>query len=201
MFHIHPDDPREDFLLLSPLDPDRELVVYEGDKRDRGGRKYHFCPRCGVRCFMLEGEGEREIVNLTGLDKYDNIEEGKRAVWHAKKWDDARGEQKEETRPDVSVNGRTIDFNAEFDLRFLLKSRDCGILVKGVRLKRKRRRRRDGIDHIVVEEVVDWVRWVVGGLMPARRRRAQLAKAGGPLARARATHYQGDLRGLGYAQC
>jgi hypothetical protein len=50
---------------------------------------------------------------------------------------------------------------------FSLRRRECSILMIGVSLRR-RRRRQDGTDHIMVE-VIDRLRRVGGPLMPMRR--------------------------------
>lgn len=94
-------------MLLSPLDPDHELGVYQ---RNSKGQKFYFCPKCGVRCFTFSGVGETHVVDFTELA--DN-KDGTREVWRAK-WD---GES--DTMPYVSVNGTTIDFREDFDLRVL----------------------------------------------------------------------------------
>ena len=98
-------------MLLSPLDPDRELSTYQcNDKK----RKFYFCPKCGVRCLTFGGEGETIAVDFTELG--DN-KEGKREVWRAK-WD---GDI--ETEPYVSINGTTIDYREDFDLRVLTEEK------------------------------------------------------------------------------
>lgn len=112
MFHVHPANPRNDFVLLSPLNPDHELSTYLcHDKK----RKFYFCPKCGVRCFTFTGEGEIEIVDLAGWGGSDK--KGISEIWHAR-WN---GE--EEMRPYLSVNGTTIDFRADFDLRVLTEEK------------------------------------------------------------------------------
>lgn len=50
IFHVHPANPRDDFMLLSPLDPDHELSTYQCYDKEL---KFYFCPKCGVRCFTL----------------------------------------------------------------------------------------------------------------------------------------------------
>ncbi|KIX97567.1 uncharacterized protein Z520_07020 [Fonsecaea multimorphosa CBS 102226] len=119
-FHVHPANPRDDFMLLSPLDPDRELSTYQCHDRKR---KYYFCPKCGVRCLTFGGVGETHVVDFTELALGDDNrdeeeeEEGKREVWRAK-WD---GE--DDTRPYVSVNGTTIDYREDLDLRVLTEEK------------------------------------------------------------------------------
>ena len=115
IFHVHPANQRDDFILLSPLDPDRELGNYQFRTRKH---KWYFCPRCGVRCFTLtsSGEGERVEVELRELGVGDE-KEGKREVWRAK-WDGG-----EETRPYLSVNGTSINHKEEFDMRVLTEEK------------------------------------------------------------------------------
>lgn len=100
-------------MLLSPLDPDRELSTYQCNDNKR---KFYFCPKCGVRCFTFGGVGETNVVDLTEVrDGKGNL--GKREVWRAK-WD---GE--DDTRPYVSVNGTSIDYREDFDLRVLTEEK------------------------------------------------------------------------------
>lgn len=108
MFHVHPADPRNDFIILSPVDLDNELSIYQCYEKKRN---YYFCPKCGVRCFTLSGTGEIDVVDLQDFGK------GMKKVWHMK-WD---GE--ETTRPYVSVNGVTIDYREDFDLRVLTEEK------------------------------------------------------------------------------
>ncbi|OKL61619.1 hypothetical protein UA08_03618 [Talaromyces atroroseus] len=98
-FHVHPANPQDDFMLLSPLDPDTELSTYQCHDRKR---KYYFCPKCGVRCLTFGGVGEVDVVDLKELA---DSTEGKRKVWRAK-WD---GEH--DTRPE------------DFDLRVLTEEK------------------------------------------------------------------------------
>ncbi len=90
-------------MILTPLDLDKDLSIYQCNSHLR---KFYFCPKCGVRCFTLSGEGEIE------LDEEEN-----REVWRVK-WD---GENA--TRPYVSVNGTTIDYREDFDLRVLTEEK------------------------------------------------------------------------------
>ncbi|TVY78216.1 hypothetical protein LSUE1_G004168 [Lachnellula suecica] len=109
--HVNPAHPRDDFMLLSPLDPDRDLNIYRCcDKK----QKYYFCPRCGVRCFTLGGESETVVIDFKDLV---DGKEKKREVWRAK-WD---GEK--DTEPYVSVNGTTIDAREDLDLRVLTEEK------------------------------------------------------------------------------
>ncbi|KAK5189990.1 hypothetical protein LTR99_006371 [Exophiala xenobiotica] len=117
-FHVHPANPRDDFMLLSPHDPDVGLSTYQCNDRKR---KYYFCPKCGVRCFTFTGVGETDVVDFKKLqvlvgDSTQELE-GKREVWRAK-WD---GE--DDTRPYLSVNATTIDVREDFDLRLLTEEK------------------------------------------------------------------------------
>ncbi|KAL2069957.1 hypothetical protein VTL71DRAFT_14637 [Oculimacula yallundae] len=111
MFHVHPANPRDDFMLLQPLDPDRGLSTYRCNDKEQ---KFYFCPKCGVRCFTFDGIGEIDVVDIKELAD-DN--DGKREVWRAK-WD---GE--DQTRPYLSVNGTTIDIRDDLDLRVLTEEK------------------------------------------------------------------------------
>jgi hypothetical protein len=59
--------------------------------------------------------GENHVVDFTELGIPDN-KERKREVWHAK-----RGEN--DAMPYVSINGTTIDFKEDFDLRVLTEEK------------------------------------------------------------------------------
>src|ERR1700753_1216106 len=55
IFHLRLPNGPEDFVLLSPLDPSKEL----GDYRCASGRlQFFFCKTCGIRCFTFRGDGE-----------------------------------------------------------------------------------------------------------------------------------------------
>ena len=110
-FHANPAHARDDFMLLSPLDPDRDLSIYQCYSKKL---KYYFCPKCGVRCFTFGGVGETGVVEFTELGEN---KEGKREVWRAK-WD---GEV--ETEPYVSVNATTIDFREDLDFRLFTEEK------------------------------------------------------------------------------
>lgn len=98
-------------MLLSPLNPDLELGTYQHGNRTL---KFYFCPKCGVRCFTFRGAGEIVTVDGTGLG---DDKQGKREVWRAK-WN---GE--DNTRPYVSVNGTSIDYREDLDLRVLTEEK------------------------------------------------------------------------------
>lgn len=107
IFHLHPANPQDDFMLLSPLDPDQELRTYKK-------RKSYFCPKCGGRCVTFGGVGETDVADVT---EPGDKKEGKRKVGRAK-WD---GEN--DTRPYVSVNATAIDLREDFDLRVLTEEK------------------------------------------------------------------------------
>ena len=98
-------------MLLSPLDPDRELSTYQVFTKKL---QYYFCPRCGVRCFTSGGVGETHIVDFKELG---DDKDGEREVWRVK-W-----EGEKETIPYVSVNGTTMDFREDFDMRVLTEEK------------------------------------------------------------------------------
>lgn len=110
-------------MLLSPLDPDKELSIYQCYDRKR---KLYFCPKCGVRCLSFGGVGETVVVDFTQLE-LDGVGDanreglnGKREVWRAK-W----GGQNDASRPYVSVNGTSIDYieGGGFDMRVLTEEK------------------------------------------------------------------------------
>ncbi|PMD38090.1 hypothetical protein L207DRAFT_376138, partial [Hyaloscypha variabilis F] len=62
-FHVRLPDSVNDFRLLSPLDPQKELSDY---RCASGETHWYFCPKCGVRCFTFMGEGEVREVESEG---------------------------------------------------------------------------------------------------------------------------------------
>ena len=99
-------------MLLSPLDPDRELSIYQCNNKKL---KFYFCPKCGVRCLTFAGAGETVVVDL--VEQGDEGKEGKREVWRAK-W-----ERENDMTTYVSVNGTTIDYREDLDLRVLTEEK------------------------------------------------------------------------------
>lgn len=100
-------DAPEDFVLLSPLDPYTELrdyTCFEGDLH------WLFCGTCGVRCFVVMGEGEvteREVEVRERVEYGGQVNGGRkemRKVWKLKK----EGYQENATGY-LSVNAQTIE--------------------------------------------------------------------------------------------
>jgi hypothetical protein len=65
--HVRLANSLKDFALLSPLDPIKELSNY----KPTGNCNWLFCKTCGVRCFMLEGEGEVNEIDLVNQGEVD----------------------------------------------------------------------------------------------------------------------------------
>lgn len=80
-FHVRLQDSPNDFVLLSPVDPETQLLDYTCfDKRIH----WYFCGKCGVRCFAFAGEGE---ISEVDLDKMEGKKEPKgllKKVWKPK---------------------------------------------------------------------------------------------------------------------
>ena len=53
--HIRLPFPHDDFMILSPLNPLKDLADYQCFKNVL---HWLFCKKCGVRCFTFAGEGE-----------------------------------------------------------------------------------------------------------------------------------------------
>ncbi|KAH6666076.1 hypothetical protein B0J14DRAFT_605257 [Halenospora varia] len=102
LFHVRLVDAPNDFLLLSPPNPEQGgLNDYTcGD----GEIHFYFCPKCGVRCFNFHGESEVRDAEVDGV---------RRKVWTPRKegW-------VEPTMGSLSVNAATIEPGQEgFDIR------------------------------------------------------------------------------------
>ncbi|OHF02572.1 hypothetical protein CORC01_02267 [Colletotrichum orchidophilum] len=136
----------DDFLLLKPLDPYNDLgdyTVYEKDLH------FLFCKTCGMRCFIVMGEGEVANVDLTtvkaGADADagagSGVEKGEEEAARGK--DGAAAGEKSVTkvwRPRkqgwvegkkfgsyLSVNGYSVDAGQDgFDLREITEKKWIG---------------------------------------------------------------------------
>lgn len=112
-FHLRPKAPTEDFYLLSPLDPFKELGDYQCHSKEL---HFFFCKTCGVTPFLFVGEGEISELSQSQLSEL-GISQGK---------EEAQGSSKEVVkawRPIgekqyCSINGHTIDAQQPgFDMR------------------------------------------------------------------------------------
>ena len=63
MLHLRVPNAPEDFALLSPTDPLKELSDYTCFQ---GQVHWLFCPTCGVRCFCFGGKGETAETEIDG---------------------------------------------------------------------------------------------------------------------------------------
>lgn len=108
IFHVRLVDASQDFLLLMPLEPEKELGDYMCfDKCIH----WYFCKNCGVRCFAFAGEGERRVVDVPG--------QGSKEVWTPKR--EGWSENNKEAGPGPSyftLNASSLDAGQEgLDLR------------------------------------------------------------------------------------
>ena len=130
IFHVRVPSPADDFLLLAPLDPFKELGDYLcADKV----LHFFFCKTCGGRCFTFEGDWE--VVNID-LDELGLNEEqksrlsdlqGKTKAW---KPTQKNTEEKQNAKEGyLSVNGHSIDQKQPgFDMGDLLKNKTMGFV-------------------------------------------------------------------------
>ena len=100
LMHLRLPSPPDDFLLLAPLDPLRELAEYRCYERRL---RFLFCKQCGMRCFTFAGEGELVEKDVGGETK---------TVWAPRRgW-------VENMENYLSVNAYTIDAGQEgIDMR------------------------------------------------------------------------------------
>lgn len=64
IFHMRLASAPDDFLLLRPLDPYKDLGDYTAYEKDL---HFLFCKSCGMRCFTFMGKGEVVDINLAAL--------------------------------------------------------------------------------------------------------------------------------------
>ena len=117
-FHVRPADTTNDFLLLSPVEPETQLSNYNCFQK---GLDFYFCKTCGVRCFILGGTGETVELDLAALGAPGYTEKGKLTkVWRAKK---DGGHPEWGTY--LSINGNSIDSSQTdaFDMRVLTEEK------------------------------------------------------------------------------
>lgn len=121
----------DDFLLLKPLDPYKDLgdyTVYEKELH------FLFCKNCGMRCLILMGEGELADVDLEALgvkDSKANQDNDGAATGQTKVWRPKKDGWKEGKRfgSYLSVNGYSVDAGQDgFDLREITERKWVGYL-------------------------------------------------------------------------
>ncbi|TQN66769.1 hypothetical protein CSHISOI_08682 [Colletotrichum shisoi] len=145
-FHMRLASSPDDFLLLKPLDPYKDLGDYTVYQKDL---HFLFCKGCGMRCLILMGQGEVEEVDLEAM----GVESGGGDAATDGARDEARdgardGAQGGEGRPTkvwrpkrdswkegkkfgsyLSVNGYSVDAGQEgFDLREITENKWVGYL-------------------------------------------------------------------------
>ncbi|KAF2098647.1 DUF636 domain-containing protein [Rhizodiscina lignyota] len=116
-FHLRLKDSPNDFVLLSPLNPQEGgLSNYQCFDKIIN---WYFCGNCGVRCFALRGHGEVSDIDLESW--LGKPSEGKTTkVWRprAENWREGSVEWKEGKNAYLSVNAATIEPGQEgFDLK------------------------------------------------------------------------------------
>ena len=124
IFHIRVPNAPDDFALLSPLDPSKEL----GDYRcGEGDLQFFFCKTCGVRCFTFYGEGEAGVrTDIPG-------QEGQEVqCWRPKKetWtENLINAVTNKRRSYFSINAHSLDAKQEgLDLRDWVDQKLVGYL-------------------------------------------------------------------------
>lgn len=115
ILHTRVNSSPDDFLLLAPRDPFRELGDYQCDN---GDLHFLYCKTCAVRCFVFMGEGEvvdvedEAVLALAGAKG----QEGGLKAWRPKK--EGWQEGKSAHGCYLSIDAQTIDQGQEgFDLR------------------------------------------------------------------------------------
>jgi hypothetical protein len=103
----------DDFLLLSPGDPYRDLGDYQCDG---GYLHFFYCKKCAVRCFIFMGQGETVEVDDDAVLSMLGSGDKTVTAWRPKKegWQEGRLQH----GCYLSVNALTIDPGQKsFDLR------------------------------------------------------------------------------------
>lgn len=121
-FHLRLKDMPNDFILLSPLDP--ETGGLSNYSCFGGPISWFFCAKCGVRCFAFWGTGEVSEIDLE--EWLGKSSEGKKTkVWRPRPegWTPDKpkefiGESVEGKNAYMSVNAHTLEPGQEgLDLR------------------------------------------------------------------------------------
>ncbi|KAK2744582.1 hypothetical protein FQN57_004187 [Myotisia sp. PD_48] len=126
----------DDFYLLSPLDPEKELSDY---KCARNTTSWYSCPTCGAKCFLIWGKGSVQDVELPEnllkpaksgdeLEKHDfsskPLDEGSQKLVKTKAWKiDGRNWDEINGGCYFSINAHTLDPEDGFDLRELVENK------------------------------------------------------------------------------
>lgn len=123
IFHIRFPNAPEDFALLSPLDPSKEL----GDYRCNDGlHQSLFCKTCGVRCFTFYGEGEVGVrTDIPGQEGQEV------SCWRPKKetWTENLKSVSSGRKTYLSINAHSLDAKQEgLDLREWVEKNLVGYL-------------------------------------------------------------------------
>ncbi|OLN86168.1 hypothetical protein CCHL11_04111 [Colletotrichum chlorophyti] len=122
----------DDFLLLKPLNPYEDLGDYTVHQKDL---HFLFCKNCGMRCFILMGQGEQAEVDLAALgvddaepragsDSTSTESRGLTKIWKPRKegWVEGRS-----FGSYLSVNGFSVDAGQEgFELREMTEMKWVG---------------------------------------------------------------------------
>lgn len=115
-FHVRVASDPDDFLVLSPADPLRELGDYTCGK---GLIHWLFCKGCGVTCFGLGAASEVVDVDLVALGVPPTQVEGEEGDQQLGKktrvWRVSAGGQVVK-KPYLTVNGHTVDAGQGFDM-------------------------------------------------------------------------------------
>ncbi|KAF9876402.1 hypothetical protein CkaCkLH20_06345 [Colletotrichum karsti] len=131
-FHMRLESSPDDFLLLKPLDPYKELGDYQVYQKDL---HFLFCKTCGMRCLIFMGKGEVVEVDLETLGfKSESGNGDNRAdsdakltkIWRPLKDGWLEGKK---FGSYLSVNGYAVDAGQEgFDLREITEKKWVGYL-------------------------------------------------------------------------
>jgi hypothetical protein len=119
-FHLRVADPVNDFMVLAPLDPLKDLSNYQLRPE---GMNLLFCPTCGVRCFHIEGPQGKDVGVVVERDiAAEGIDLAKAKVkgdgTKVKVWVPNPDGWKEEEENWLRINATSLDAEQEgLDLR------------------------------------------------------------------------------------